>query len=542
MLHRYIYSWFLVLTLAIVAIGAYAPGVRPDHQLDIFMLQLATRYGIPLPALYYCQPMNTATVMRFLEKADSLGSTGILTHRESLQLVQLKRRMSPSGFLAGWTEKSGQRTIGINVSLLGDVNPRYAGEGSVGARGIISPSLSANAGAVSLYSGIDVWTEYRSDSLFPRSSYQPFDGVPYNLYGRSTVESSVRSSDLPRGGIRYDMENISVETAIDYLKIGPALYYPLTLSGTAPPVTWFRGTIGLGPVDYFHAAGLLRAQKDRSKYIYVHRLHTSLWNKRIQAGINEVIINGSTTEALDTIDRSNRLRPAFYNEERSWEWVYLIPFVPFKFAEHYVGDRDNAAVSVDGSLFWPGGFRWYAEFFLDDISSPWKLFNNDWGNKWALTAGVNYTRVLWNRGMHFDFEYSHVEPWVYTHFHGGSHNYTHFGMPLGSPLGPNSQAFHAAVRAEINKYNEAGLSFRAEAKNGKVRGGSITDVFQDTIWGADFQDRTTKEFLGAGTVWTAGPGCQWVFNPFGLFRLVADYRFDITTTNSIISLQGGLVF
>jgi len=61
--------------------------------------------------------------------------------------------------------------------------------------------------------------------------------------------------------------------------------------------------------------------------------------------------------------------------ERGWEWAYLIPSVPFKFVEHYAGDRDNAALSFDFTLWYPEKFRWYGEFFLDDILSQ-LTYNN----------------------------------------------------------------------------------------------------------------------------------------------------------------------
>ena len=73
---------------------------------------------------------------------------------------------------------------------------------------------------------------------------------------------------------------------------------------------------------------------------------------------------------------------------------------------------------------------------LDDMLSPWTIFSNDWGNKWAATIGFQIFGSVLLRDLTFTAEYSHVEPWVYTHFFGGSHNYAHFGKSLGSPLGP----------------------------------------------------------------------------------------------------------
>ena len=77
--------------------------------------------------------------------------------------------------------------------------------------------------------------------------------VSYNLYGRVDDSSHVRASDILRGGIRYNAAESSWRP-IDYL-VGPALYYPLTLSGYAPPITYLKGTLDFHLVQYSHTAG-----------------------------------------------------------------------------------------------------------------------------------------------------------------------------------------------------------------------------------------------------------------------------------------------
>ena len=260
-----------------------------------------------------------------------------------------------------WSDENHKIHLNANLNLIGDIHSGANDSTTVRMKGIISPSFTGNVGKLSFYSAIDVWTEYMSDTLFQRSSYQPYDGVEYNVYGRNTDTTNIRSSDIPRGGIRYDAGRIRLETAIDYLKFGPAIYFPLTLSGTTPPITYARGVLDMGVMTYTHIAGQLKSQKDRSKYIYSHRLDISSWQSRLQIGINEVIVNGSTTN--QNLGDSNRINNKDSGQVRTWEWVYLIPFVPFKFVEHYAGDRDNAALSFDLNLRYPQKVRWYGEFF-----------------------------------------------------------------------------------------------------------------------------------------------------------------------------------
>lgn len=529
--------FFFALTSA-----EYDPNILIDAQTDLLIKRLSTVYNIKLPEGYYSQPINYQAINTFFKIADSLNSLGILSKTESFLLKKAEWRTGYGRSLLKWSDENHNIHLKANLNLLGDLYSGANDSTTLRMKGIISPSFAGNVGKLSFYSGLDIWTEYMSDSLFKRSSYQPYDGIAYNVYGRNTDTTNIRSSDIPRGGIRYDAGRIRLETVIDYLKYGPAVYFPLTLSGTTPPITYAKGVIDMGAVTYTHIAGQLKSQKDKSKYIYSHRLDISSWKSRLQIGINEVIINGSTTD--QNLGDSNRISTERTDQVRSWEWVYLIPFVPFKFVEHYAGDRDNAALSFDLNLHYPQKFRWYGEFFLDDMLNPWQIFSNDWGNKWAATIGLQIFGSLLLRDITFTAEYSHVEPWVYTHFFGGSHNYAHFGQSLGSPLGPNSQAIVLSTIMQINKLNSFEIIFRNIAKNSSYRGGNITDIFQEDGISTHFQDSEKKEFLGPGTVWSFQPGIRWYLNSFGIYNAIIENTFDFTDRNftNRFAILGGLRF
>ncbi len=519
----------------------YAPNIAPNQDLNQLIYRLASRYQLKIPKNLFFQPVSYAVVRDFLDTV-SLKYGEELSLNEKALIEKYTNRTDPGRGRMRWSSSSRDINVKLHLKLLGDIQTAIKNSSSIGLRGIISPSLYANTGKISFYSGIDVWTEYQSDTLFKISSYQPYDGIPYNLYGRDTEESHVRSSDIPFGGLIYNDGRFLLETAIDYLRTGPAVYFPVTLSGTAPPVNYFRGNIDFGIFDYTHMAGLLKAQKDRLKFIYAHRINTGFFNSRLNFGLNEVIVTGSSISEPQESD-SNRV---IDKQERQWEWAYLIPLVPFKFVEHYVGDRDNASLSFDVNLIYPINFRWYLEFYLDDILSPVKIFSSDWGNKWAATFGVQYFGILRGYDFSINAEYSHVEPWVYTHFYGGSHRYTHFDRCLGSPLGPNSQAIVLAIQTQINKYNEIGISLSSLAKNAAARGGKVTDVFQDKnrVEEGQFFDSAEKRFLGPGTQWLFRPAVSWNFNPFGIFGIKARYEIELKedATKSSFSVWGGLSF
>jgi hypothetical protein len=443
----------------------------------------------------------------------------MLTFRESYEFKEWEKIILHGRRILHWGKEDWKTSNYLNLKLQGNVNPYHKNYSDVYMKGQINPQFSGNKDKVSYFTEVQVWTEYQSDTTYYISDYEPFHGNPYNLYGRVKY-SSIRSSDIFRGGIVYKGKSLDMETAVDYLRQGPAFFFPLTLSGETSPLTYFKARLDLSKIRYIHSFGQLRMQKNKPKYFYSHRLDFSLFKNLVLFGINEVLINGSTAEKTQT----DSLKPAYYNVERTWEWVYLIPFVPFQFAQHYTGDRDNGTLSFDVDVFAPRKLRWYLEFFLDDIDSPFTIFSDDYGNKWAATLGAQYFDVVFKKDIFVTLEYSRVEPWVYTHFYGGSHNYTHFGESLGSPIGPNSAALKLQMEYSLGMRHVIGLALKNIRTNNSTRGGSITDVFQDPS--KPNGDSTKKKFLGHGTKSIIETSLLWAFNPLGVFTVTTEVLFD----------------
>jgi len=532
----------IVLTLLTTRAHAdYNPLMRVDSRVDDFTQRVYARYGL-LPKGVFRQPMASADFLSYLDSLSSMP----LTPPERYALDGLRRHVSIDDGIYGFGSDENKYGLILNLDLTGSVWARTGGgfDARVGGRGIISPQLRGYIGGVSFYSSLDVWTEFASDTIFPPTSYQPYDGVPYELYGRDDKRSggNIRSSDLPRCGVSYDAGRIHLEAAIDYLRLGPAVHYPLTLSGAAPPVTYARAVLDLGAVEYHHVVGALRSQKDKPKYIYANGLGGSLFDGLLNWGINEVMVGGSTTNQQD-YDPVNSVRPEYVGQEQGWEWAFCVPFVPMVFVEHYVGDRNNSALAFDASLNWPQNFRFYGEFFLDDMLAPWHIFSDDWGNKWAITLGAQYFTTLYDRDVSAGVEWSRVEPWVYTHFYGGSHRYDHFNTPLGAEMGPNSMAIAANCAMSVTSRGTVGLKLTSLSSNPSARGGKITDIFQ-YAGGVNDPDSETKNFLGEGTIHYLRPGIYGYYDPFGLFRLNASVEIDAARDRGRVhfALDGGFRF
>ena len=511
----------IVLILVMPLFGGYSPALTNNPELDQFILRIANRYVLEVPRSFYSKPMHAAEVMHFLKKVDSLDAAGVLTRQESFRFKNIRKVVSAERSLFKLKKRKLKTENYINLSLLGDITPYYDEQSELLLKGIINPKITGTTGKISYFSEVGVWTEYRSDSTFRRSSYQPYDGNPYNLTGDRVKTSSIRSSDLFRGGIYYEGNKVDLETAVDYLRQGPAFFYPLTFSGDGSPVTYFRARMDLTAFEYVHTFGLLRTQKNKPKYFYTHRLDFPLFKDKVMVGINEVIINGSTAEKA----QADSLKNEYYGEERGWEWIYMIPFVPYTFAEHYMGDRDNAVLSFDLSVSLPQNFFWYIEFFLDDIDTPLSIFGDDFGNKWALSAGAQFYGDLLKRDITISFEYSRIEPWVYTHFYGGSHRYTHYGQSLGSSMGPNSDALIVMAEYAVGPRNTLGMVLR-NTRKGTDRGSSVRDVFQYEGYGAVPPDNKTKESLGNDYQRITTFGLLYKLTPFGIFNVSSEVTFD----------------
>lgn len=534
-----------VLTLSTTPVHAdYNPMMRPDERVNRFSQRIHARYGL-LPNGFHHQPMPAKDYLLYLDSLSTLS----LTEQERYTLDGLRRQLSLDKGIYGFRDDDNQYGLIINLDLTADGWARSGGklDSRIGGMGVISPQLRGHIGRVSFYSSLDVWTEYARDTTFMQTSYQPYDGVPYELYGRDAKEhgGNMRSSDLPRAGISYDAGRISLQAAIDYLRLGPAVHHPVTLSGAAPPITYARAVFDLTHVKYHHTVGALRSQNDRPKYIYANGISGSLFDGRLHWGINEVMIGGSsTTQQTDENDPANSIRPELKDVDMGWEWAFCIPFVPMVFVEHYVGDRNNAALSLDLTLNWPENFRFYAEFFLDDMLAPWKILSDDWGNKWALTVGAQYFTNLYERDFSAGLEISRVEPWAYTHFYGGSHRYDHFDKPLGSQLGPNSMAVAANCDIAVTKKITAGLKLTSAQTNPTARGGQITHIFQDDWRVEENPDSKTKTFLGPGTIHHLRPGIYAHYDPFGPFRVNASLEIDAAQDKGRVhfNVNGGFRF
>ncbi len=532
--------------------ASWNPLVRRDSRLDAFIMQISSRYGEPLPDGFYQQPMHREPVSQFIQFA-----------LDSLELSEGERE--DANFLMSWY--SGEKTIlnrsnensriTIGLNLVGDVQMGFSDSLSYGLKGIINPGMNGYIGGLSFGSEFSMLTETRNDTMWHVSRYEPFEGNPYNLFGRAD-SGQVRASDTFRGGASWKLGMSQWDFGVDHLKLGPTIRNPLMLNFDSSPAAFVRMNLAFPWLNYTHSAVKVQSLRDYNRVMMYHRFEVPLLHKHLTASFNEAVVYGSTPDSTtEAIVHKDPLDSQYYNQERTFEPVYLIPFMPFAFMEHFSGDRENKQISMDFALTLPQNFYWYFEFFLDDMSSPATLFSDDFGNKWAFSVGGEWMALVSGRNLSLSSEYSRIEPWVYTHFSSSSHSYQHFGSSIGSDMGPNSDLFWCEGALQLNQKNRFSLSFENQRWNHEQRGGSINHVFYSEALvreGAVYdkndslitpspyvEDSKHKKFLEGNVQSDKIVTLNWNFLPFHLYDM--NSRISYSSRNGFgFGLNGGFHF
>ncbi|MFH0921920.1 MAG: capsule assembly Wzi family protein, partial [Fibrobacterota bacterium] len=362
-------------------------------------------------------------------------------------------------------------------------------------------------------SDVAVASELNTDKVYRMHNYDPVNGYPYNTFG-DTALTNKKSWDFFESGLFLENRICAVELGVDRLRFGPAERNALTLSGETPPLGLLKLETQFWRFHYIHTINIIKGTRFRDKYMYAHRLEVAL-PQRFRLGLNEVVVYGDSTGDASPTNAGNRFGT------RHFDALYSIPFIPYYFAQHYSGDRDNMALSLDAACHRIPNTKIYAELFLDDLISPLSFFDDYWSNKWAFTGGVHYYFPFAWPDLSLLMEYSRIEPWVYTHFFGESHRYRHYGQSLGSVIGPNADQFFMNARVAFQRTVVLDASFRNTRQDRGLRGDLITDTY---VLGADPR---TKMFLGGVVDGQRFAGLGLTLEPTRLLRLKFQYDQDL---------------
>ena len=129
----------------------------------------------------------------------------------------------------------------------------------------------------------------------------------------------------------------------------------------------------------------------KKKYVAAHRLEISP-SERFSFGLSELLYYG----------------------ERDAEFVYFIPIMLFWSAQRYTNDQDNEMIGLDYEWIPWNGFKTYGSLLIDEIALSKMFKKNESHNYVAYQLGAYLVEPFMN-GLDFRLEYTHLNPWVYTH-------------------------------------------------------------------------------------------------------------------------------
>lgn len=259
----------------------------------------------------------------------------------------------------------------------------------------------------------------------------------------------VQSKDRGDGGIDYvsfaryrahfalNYAWARLQLARDVLHWGPGYYNNLSLNQFALPYNMLSLDLTFGPLRIYSVYADLRVtswsySKDNlnDRNLYAHRYELAL--KNFTFGISELQI--------------------LYNENKPWLFVPVAPLFIEK--GNYSERVNNGALAVDMNVQLFKLARIYGEFFLDDMESPYAVYQNRYSNnRWAAMLGFQVAHDFEIKGKELQLgtiaEIARVEPYTYCHYDTAQAQIAHLGLPLGNPNGPNSLAIDWTVYSRL---------------------------------------------------------------------------------------------
>jgi len=332
---------------------------------------------------------------------------------------------------------TGDRSVFADIVLGGHFfyDDKNSGNGDFVKRAFYGGILRGNIGSMGFYADARIFGE---SGDFYIQHYKASMGYPQSV----SKDGKEKTWDMADAYLTFGIKGIRIEWGRQNIKWGRSADSPLFLSGNAPSFDMLKISAPVSRKALFtYIHGELRSDYSH-KWIAAHRLEILPLNG-ISVAVNEAVVYGN----------------------RSAEIAYLNPIIPYLTAEHTLGDRDNLCMGVDFEITRFKSVRLYGEFFIDDLFSPFDLFDNYWGNKLAFQAGVSVIDPLNLADSEITMEYTKIDPFVYTH-HDSVNVYKSYTYGLGHYLKPNSDMILIEAKHRFSIFFQSGFSFR-QLRHGK---------------------------------------------------------------------------
>ena len=335
------------------------------------------------------------------------------------------------------------------------------------------------------------------DKRKPRS----FDGEVFDVQKEDRGGMDYVSYARYRAHLGFNYDFARIQLARDVLHWGPGYYNNLALNQFALPYNMITLDVVFGPLRIFSAYADLRVNswsysKDNlnDRNMYAHRYELALGN--LTVGMSELQI--------------------LYNENKPWLFTPVVPLFIEK--GNYTERVNNGALAFDANYRLFNMLRLYGEFFLDDMESPYAVYENRYSNnRWAGMLGMQfaYDAYVAQRPLQLGTiaEIARVEPYTYCHYDTASAQMAHLGRPLGNPNGPNSLAVDWTLYAQFRAVRYAGPATVPNGAGTVFLGLHNKWLWKGTDYGSSLDDpykTVEKRFVhGAPLAFTVAPSLSF---------------------------------
>ncbi|MCI0707137.1 MAG: capsule assembly Wzi family protein [Ignavibacteriae bacterium] len=155
------------------------------------------------------------------------------------------------------------------------------------------------------------------------------------------------------------------------------------------------------------------------------------------------------------------------------QFIYLVPLMLFKSAEHYNRDTDNVQIFGSADVNLIPNVNLYLSVFVDELNTE-ELFSESGNrNQAGFTGGVQ----LYDIGIENSellIEYTRLNPWTYTHKFPAT-TFTNNGYELGHWISQNSDHLYAEAVYRFSR------PLRVSVFAERLRHGGLTDIVEQYI-------------------------------------------------------------
>lgn len=392
--------------------------------------RVGTRAGLELPRASW--PLTAREAKDFLDRAIALDST-TLSAADSLALRDL---LSGPKELWRWENGRGGSILALNLRSVGDGAAPDTSGVRTGWRQKIEVGGAAYGnvgGEIWFLSDARILTEWNEDFKYgdrhTRSDGEP-SGVPFDDPSRDGRYES-RTAARYVAWAQWSRDWISLKYGRDRVRFGPGHWTGLTTRLETPPYNMLDSRFEPFPWLSVQAT-VLEARigeleyawpKDARKWAHVHRFEVRPLRGLELAFQNQVL----------------------YRDSGGVNPTYLVPLVPIFFSQDLAGNRDNAAFQLDFRFDRFRNASVWSALLLDDLNSLSDILSPSWLNRWAILAGGRILSPWRSVDADLVVEWTMVRPWTYTGGREEAFTFAHYGMPMGSELGPDSRTFRTRL-------------------------------------------------------------------------------------------------